>query len=49
VQAPQAATPQPNFGPVMFRSSRSTHSNGLSSGASTEWRLPLTVSAIIAR
>ena len=30
VQAPHAATPQPNFGPMMSRSSRSTQSSGLS-------------------
>jgi hypothetical protein len=49
VQAPHTAMPQPYFGPVISRSSRSTQSNGLSSGASTDRTLPLTVSAIIAR
>jgi hypothetical protein len=49
VQAPQAAMPQPNFGPTMFRSSRRTQSSGLSAGASTSRFWPLTIRAIIAR
>ena len=40
--------PQPNFVPVMPRMSRSTQSNGMSSGASTETLLPLTVRLTIA-
>ena len=33
VHAPQAAMPQPNLVPTRFKSSRNTHSSGLSSGA----------------
>src|SRR3954469_15955326 len=41
VQAPQSATPQPNFVPFMPSRSRRTHSSGMSSGASTVCDLPL--------
>ena len=34
-KAPQAATPQPNFVPVSFNSSRMTHRRGVPSGADT--------------
>jgi hypothetical protein len=42
VQAPHSAIPQPNLVPVSPITSRSTHSNGISSGTSTVWSLPLT-------
>ena len=38
VQAPQAATPQPNFVPVSLRCSRSTHSSGVPPSTPTSWR-----------
>jgi hypothetical protein len=41
VQAPQSATPQPNFVPVMPRRSRKTQSRGMSGDASTLCGLPL--------
>src|SRR5579871_6259973 len=44
VQAPQAAMPQPNLVPVIFRCSRSTHKSGvLASAIVTSLRSPLTV------
>src|SRR5882762_7949405 len=43
VQAPQSAMPQPNFVPVMFRVSRSTHSRGMSGLTSTVCALPFRV------
>ena len=45
VQAPQAATPHPNFVPVSLRCSRSTHSSGVSAPTLTSRRCPLTVNA----
>src|SRR5262245_62562831 len=42
VQAPQAPTPQPNLLPVRPRFSRTTQSNGTSSGPSNSTGLPLT-------
>src|SRR6266545_779770 len=45
VQAPQAATPQPNFVPVSLRCSRRTHSSGVSPSSVTSRRWPLTVNA----
>src|SRR5262245_28366410 len=45
VQAPQAATPQPNLVPVIFRCSRSTHRGGVSPSTPTSLRWPLTVKA----
>ena len=44
VHAPHCAIPQPNFVPVRPTRSRSTHSNGMSSGASTAWVVPLIIS-----
>src|SRR3954462_11389802 len=41
VQAPHSAMPQPNFVPVMPRTSRSTQSSGVSPSTSTEWLVPL--------
>ena len=41
VHAPQAPMPQPYFVPVRPRRSRSTHSSGMSAGASTVLRFPL--------
>ena len=38
VQAPQAATPQPNLVPVSLRCSRSTHSSGVSPSTPTSLR-----------
>src|SRR6476469_3324393 len=43
VQALQTSMPQPYFGPVTPRMSRSTHSRRTSSGASTLTRLPLSL------
>ena len=43
VQAPQAAMPQPNFGPRMPAMSRSAHKSGISGSASMSMGLPLTV------
>src|SRR5437868_1067069 len=45
VQAPQAATPQPNFVPVMPSTSRNTHNKGISGSASTLTALPLICSS----
>src|SRR6476660_9667853 len=41
VQAPQAATPQPNLVPVMFNTSRNTHNRGMLGSASAVMALPL--------
>src|SRR5262245_21829270 len=41
VQAPQSATPQPNFVPVMPSTSRSTQRRGVSPSTSTLWAFPL--------
>src|SRR5215470_9609016 len=41
VQAPQSATPHPNFVPVMPSTSRNTQSSGVSPSTSTLWALPL--------
>ena len=41
VQAPHSAKPHPNFVPVMPRTSRRTHSSGVSSSTSTVWFVPL--------
>src|ERR1700756_547393 len=46
VQAPHCAMPQPNFVPVMPRISRSTHSNGVSAGASKAFCSPLIMSVV---
>ena len=40
VQAPQAATPQPYFVPVIWRTSRNTQSKGMAGSASIECSLP---------
>ena len=42
VQAPQSATPQPNFVPVMPSTSRNTQRSGVSPSTSTLCLLPLT-------
>src|SRR5712691_12040866 len=47
VQAPHAATPQPNLVPVSLRCSRSTHRSGTSPSTLTSFRCPLTVNATI--
>src|SRR5262249_46404200 len=44
VHAPHDATPQPYFVPVSPSASRSTHSSGVSAGASATNGIPLTVS-----
>src|SRR5262249_61088105 len=46
VQAPHRAMLQPNFVPVRFRVSRSTHSSGMSGLTSTVWGLPLRVKLV---
>src|SRR6476646_4580740 len=43
VHAPHCAMPQPNFVPVMPRTSRSTQSSGISGGASNDFCSPLIV------
>ena len=43
VQAPHSAMPQPYLVPVSVSFSRITHSKGMSAGASTWLRLPLTI------
>src|SRR6266446_4558263 len=43
VQAPHSAMPQPNFVPVMPRTSRSTHNRGVSPSTSTARPTPLTL------
>src|SRR5712675_2233840 len=43
VQAPQSATPQPNFVPVMPSTSRNTHKRGVSPSTSTDRSRPLTL------
>src|ERR1700738_2648418 len=43
VQEPHNAAPQPNFVPIIPSTSRSTHSNGVSSSTSRVWVLPLIV------
>ena len=48
VQAPQAPMPQPNLVPVSPRSSRRTHSRGLSGSASTARGWPFTFRLVIA-
>src|SRR5437899_5475365 len=48
VHAPQSAIPQPNFVPVMPRTSRRTQSTGMSDGTSASRFLPLIVSSIVA-
>ncbi len=40
VQAPQSAIPHPNFVPVILRTSRSTHSRGVSPSTSTVCDFP---------
>jgi hypothetical protein len=45
VQAPQAATPQPNLVPVICRRSRSTHSKGMAGSACTCTRPPFSFSS----
>src|SRR5450830_1787521 len=47
VQAPQDATPQPNLVPVRPSSSRSTHSRGMSGGASNSVSWSLTRSFMV--
>jgi len=46
VHAPHCCCPQPNFVPVRPSVSRSTQSSGMSSGASTRWRLPFSVNSV---
>ena len=46
VQAPHCATPQPNLVPVMPSMSRSTHSSGISGGASNDLVSPLMVRVV---
>src|SRR5467141_4126012 len=48
VHAPQRPAPQPNFVPVMFSTSRSAHSSGVSLATSMSPGLPFTLSLIIA-
>src|SRR5678810_1107312 len=48
VHAPHNAWPQPNFVPVMFSTSRSVQSSGVSSVTSTSRIVPLTLSLIMA-
>jgi hypothetical protein len=43
VQARHTPTPQPYFGPVIPSLSRSTHSNGMSAGASVVTAFPLSL------
>src|SRR5437016_3541654 len=43
VQAPHWPTPQPNFVPFRFSTSRRTHKRGIESGTSTREDRPLTV------
>jgi hypothetical protein len=43
VQAPHSAMPQPNFVPVMPRTSRRTHSSGVSPSTSTRCSASLTL------
>src|SRR5689334_19085400 len=47
VHAPQWAAPQPNFVPVSFSSSRSTHRSGVLSSACADTALPLRLNATI--
>jgi hypothetical protein len=44
VQAPHRPMPQPNLVPVMLSTSRSVHSNGMSSGISRSRGFPFTLS-----
>src|SRR3974390_2963846 len=46
VQAPQAATPQPNFVPVRFSSSRITQRSGASGSTSRPGTMPFTIKRI---
>src|SRR5271168_1407014 len=46
VQAPHSPTPQPNLGPLMFNTSRSTHSRGISGDTSTVAATLLTVNLV---
>ena len=45
VQAPHCAIPQPNFVPLRFRTSRTTHNRGISGSASACTALPLICSS----
>src|SRR5260370_36983723 len=47
VQAPQAAMPQPYFVPVIFNSSRKTHSSGVPGATLTSLCWPFTVSLYV--
>src|SRR5712691_9043801 len=47
VQAPQAAMPQPYLVPVIFRSSRRTHSSGVPGSTVTACGSPFTVSVYV--
>ena len=47
VQAPHCATPQPNLEPIRPRSSRTTHSNGVSDSASTDTSRPLRMNFVV--
>src|ERR1700752_449915 len=47
VQAPHCAMPQPYFVPVIPSISRSTHNNGMSSGASKVLLSPLILSVVM--
>src|SRR5262245_34627451 len=46
MQAPHRPAPHPNLVPVSLRLSRSTHSSGVSLGASLEAGFPFTVNAV---
>src|ERR1700684_225059 len=46
VQAPHSPTPQPYLGPLMFNTSRSTHSRGISGDTSTVAATSLTVNLV---
>src|SRR5437016_4606962 len=48
VQAPHCARPQPNFGPLRARLSRSTYRSGVSGSTSRVWDVSLTESVIMA-
>src|SRR4030095_14475899 len=48
VQAPHALTPHPYFVPVIFKSSRSTHSHGVEGSVVTSRCRPFTLSRYVA-
>src|SRR5262245_60796699 len=47
MQAPHRPAPQPNLVPVSFKSSRITHSSGVSGGASVVAALPFTRKLVV--